>query len=138
MPTYSFKREDGDLVERKLTFQQFQQCRSGESQLSDDDGSLLVPVLSPGTKLKTVFTDGQISGGWATKTYKEKDYRKQRFQSMGRRQRDHVKVNNLIPNFQGQEASSWADVRDEVRTKVGVESAKTYDALVNQEKKVKL
>jgi hypothetical protein len=52
---------------------------------------------------------------------------------MARREKNHAFKTKLIPNLNGQEASSWKDVRDEVRTQTGDVAASTYDAHVAKE-----
>ena len=133
MPTYTFQRpSDGAMTKRKLTFAEYDQVQSGALTVTDDDGEVLKLIFNPG-KVGFSLKDGP-SGGWMSKAMKEKKYRGQRSAEMAQREKDHVFKTKLIPNLGGVEAGSWADVRDEVRTKKGALAASTYDPLVAKEK----
>lgn len=131
MPTYTFRRPDGALVSRKLTFDEYELVRSECFQAVDDDGSKLEFVFNPGS-VGFILKDGP-SGGWMSKANKENGYRQQRGAVMAERERNHVFKTKLIPNYQGQEAASWKDVRDEVRHAKGEAAARTYDGHVKAE-----
>lgn len=133
MPTYTFERPDGTRVVQKLTMTEYELVKDGTMRLVDDEGATLTLVFDPGN-LGFVMKDGP-SGGWATKAMKENRYRQARGQEMTRREKDHVHKNRLVPNYNGQEGGSWADVQDHVRMTKGEASARTYDSLVSQEKK---
>jgi hypothetical protein len=95
-----------------------------------------------------VLKDGE-SGGWVSKSQRENKYRAARSRTMDRRTRDHVKPNKLIPNYNGQVASSWKEVQDTAyqstyakvnsehgsrdAAKAAKESARTYERHVKQE-----
>lgn len=133
MPTYTFQRPDGTLVKRRLSFEEYDLVKSGDFKVLDEENQALELelVFNPG-RVGFVLKDGP-SGGWMSKGYKEKKYREHRSQVMGKRERDHVFKTKLIPNLNGQEASSWKDVRDEVRVQSGELAASTYDAHVAKE-----
>ena len=133
MPTYTFKRPyDGALTKKKLTFQEYDQIKAGTLKVTDEEGVPLELVFSPGAAT-FVLKDGP-SGGWASKALKENRYRQGHTQNMRQREKDHVFKTKLIPNLNGSEAHSWADVQDEVRSKKGVEAAKTYEPFVAKER----
>jgi hypothetical protein len=121
---------------KKLTFSQYDSMKSGEEILpctNCDKGGMLEFVFSPGD-VGFVLRDG-VHGGWVSKASRENKYRGKRRIDMTRREKDHVFKNKLIPNYKGDEASSWKDVQDEVRTKQGEASAATYDPLVAKEQR---
>lgn len=132
MPVYTFKAPDGTIFTTKMSFSDYDAVVAGDKKLVDDDGNTCELVFNPG-QVGVVFKDGE-SGGWASKAMKENKFRAGRSQEMARREKDHVFKSRLVPNFQGQEAHSWADVKDHVRTTKGVQVASTYDRLVAQEK----
>lgn len=132
MPLYTCKRPDGGVVEKRLSFSQYEACKAGTLTIADNDGSPLEIVFNPGT-LGFVMKDG-VTGGWSTKNSKESQYRKVRNTEMARREKDHVFKSSLVPNFNGQEGHSWADVQDHVRSVKGVAAANTYNKLVSKEK----
>lgn len=133
MPTYTFQRPDGSQVKRRLSFEEYDLVRSGDFKVLDEENQAveLELVFNPGG-VGFVLKDGP-SGGWMSKGYKEKKYREGRSKVMGQRERDHVFKTKLIPNLNGQEASSWKDVREEVRSKSGDAAASTYDSHVAKE-----
>lgn len=133
MPTYTFSRPDGTTLSQRLTMAEYDKVKTGELSLQDEDGQALSLVFNPGN-VGFIMRDGN-SGGWATKAMKENKYREGRGKEMTRREKSHVKVNKLVPNYNGQEGHSWSDVQDHVRSEKGREAAKTYDHLVGQEKK---
>jgi hypothetical protein len=131
MPIYTFERPDGKRFPKRLSFGDYEDIKSGEKRLVDDDGNELSLVFDPG-QVGFVLKDG-VSGGWVSKANKENNYRKAHGQEMSRRQRDHVFKTRLVPNFGGKTAHSWRDVQDHARTTKGEASAATYDHLVAQE-----
>lgn len=132
MPTYTFRKTDGELVYQRLTFAEYDELKAGTSKLLDPEGQELVLVFDA-SGVGFVMKDG-VSGGWASKALKENKHRIGRAENMKRREKDHVFKSRLVPNFQGQEAHSWDDIRDHVHTTKGAASAQTYDHLVAQEK----
>jgi hypothetical protein len=133
MPIYTFKRTtDGAVLTKRMSFSDYEAIRAGTKQVTDENGLDLEIVFNPGT-VGFVMKDG-VTGGWASKTEKERKYRVVRNSQMARREKDHVFKSRLVPNYQGEEAHSWSDVRDHVRTTKGAESASTYDSLVTKEK----
>lgn len=131
MPTYTFSRADGAQTKRRLTFGEYELVKNGDLQVVDDEGHTLALVFNP-TGVGFILKDGP-SGGWMSKGYKEKKYREDRSQVMARREKSHAFKTKLVPNLDGREASSWKDVRDEVRTQTGDVAASTYDAHVAKE-----
>ena len=132
MPTYTFKTSDGSIVSKRLSFSAYEEVKAGTQTLVSEAGEPLELVFNPGD-VGFVMKDG-ASGGWASKTGKEKKYRAERNTEMARREKDHVFKSKLVPNYQGQEAHSWADVQDHVRTTKGEYSASTYQPLVSKER----
>jgi hypothetical protein len=132
MPTYTFKRPDGVLLTRRMSFVDYEAVKAGTKQITDETGQGLEIVFNPGT-VGFLMKDG-VSGGWASKTEKEKKYRAGRNVTMARREKDHVFKSRLVPNYAGEEAHNWSDVQDHVRTTKGALAASTYDPLVTKEK----
>ena len=133
MPIYTFKRiSDGALLSKRLTFTEYDEVKSGKSSLVDDQGNTLEIVFNPGA-VGFVLKDG-VSGGWMSKANKESKFRRERGAVMAQKEKDHVFKSRLVPNYQGQEAHSWADVQDHVRSTKGVASASTYAPLVAKER----
>lgn len=133
MATYTFKHPNGTLTNKRLSFDTYEAIKAGTQRLVDDQGVELELVFNPGS-VGFVLKDG-VSGGWASKALKENKYRAERSQTMARRERDHAPKTRLIPNFEGQEAHSWADVRDHARTTRGEAAAATYASHVAKESK---
>lgn len=131
MPTYTFKRTDGVVLTRRMSFVDYEAVKAGTKQITDDGLNLEI-VFNPGT-VGFVMKDG-VSGGWASKTEKEKKYRAGRNVQMARREKDHVFKSRLIPNYAGEEAHNWSEVQDHVRSTKGALAASTYDPLVTKEK----
>lgn len=135
MPTYTFRRiSDGAVVLKRLSFAEYDAVKAGTSLVTDDQGETLEIVFNPGN-VGFVLKDG-VSGGWASKANKENKYRRERGASMAKREKDHVFKSRLVPNYQGQEAQSWAEVQDHVRSTNGSAAASTYEPLVSKERKV--
>lgn len=133
MPTYTFKRTtDGALLSRRLSFTEYDSVKRGDTQLVDDAGAPLEIVFNPGT-VGFVLKDG-VSGGWMSKANKENKFRRARGTAMASKEKDHVFKSRLVPNYKGEEAHSWADVQDHVRSTKGVAAASTYAPLVAKEK----
>lgn len=132
MPIYSFKRPDGTMLTKRLSFSDYDRVQTGELQVKDDQGTLLELVFDPGN-VGFVLKDG-VSGGWISKVNKESKYRTARNQVMARREKDHVFKPKLVPNYNGEEAHSWSEVQDHVRTTKGAAAASTYDQLVTKER----
>jgi hypothetical protein len=133
VPTYTFQRPDGSRVKRRLTFDEYELVKSGDFKVLDTENQALeLELVFNPSGIGFVLKDGP-SGSWMSKGYKEKKYRAQRSQVMAHRERNHVFKTKLIPNLNGQEASTWKDVRDEVRSKSGEAAASTYDAHVAKE-----
>lgn len=131
MPMYTFRRADGATTKRKLSFDEYELIRSGDFHVVDDEGQPLEMVFNP-TGLGFVLKDGP-SGGWMSKAHKENGYRSKRSGVMATREKDNVFKTRLIPNYRGQEAESWREVRDEVRLQAGEAAASTYDHHVKEE-----
>lgn len=132
MPTYTFRSPAGELVTKRLSFTAYEAVKAGTEVIRDQEGQALELVFNPGD-VGFVMKDG-VSGGWASKVNKERQYRTTRSQQMARREKDHVFKSRLVPNYQGQEAHSWSDVQDHVRSTKGQQAARTYDPLVSKER----
>jgi hypothetical protein len=134
MPTYTFiKPSDGSQVMKRLSFSEYEAVKAGEKAIQDASGEALTIVFNPG-QVGFVLKDGE-SGGWASKTEKERKYRTVHTADMARREKDHVFKSRLVPNYNGQEAHCWADVQDHVRTTKGKLAASTYNSHVKEERK---
>lgn len=131
MPMYTLKSVDGNLVNRRLSFSEYDAVKAGTSQLHDDEGRPLELVFNPGS-IGFVLKDG-ASGGWMTKVNKESQFRQKRGAQMARREKDHVFKSRIVPNYAGQEAHTWSDVQDHVRSTKGDLAASTYDSHVLKE-----
>ncbi len=132
MPTYTFRRMDGTTLNRRLSFTEYEEVKSGDKKLVDADGADLALVFDP-SGMNFILKDGE-SGGWASKAMKENKHRVARREAVAKRERDHVFKSRLVPNYQGKEAHCWDDVRDHVHVTKGEVAAQTYDHLVAQEK----
>jgi hypothetical protein len=131
MPMYTFKSPGGQSFVKRLSFSDYEAVQAGDKKIVDEEGRECVLIFDPG-QVGFVLKDGE-SGGWASKAQKENKYRKGRGKEMRRRERDHAPKTRLIPNYEGQEAHTWEDVRDHVRTEKGEAAAGTYDQLVTKE-----
>lgn len=148
MPTYSTLCKSCETVaDKRLSFHDYEAVKTGKLPLKCSCGGSVQLEFSPET-VSFILKDGE-SGGWATKAGKENKYRAKRRTVMAQRERDHVRPNKLLPNFQGKPAASWADAKDaayqstydKVKGEHGAkdaavaasESAKTYDRYVKQE-----
>lgn len=131
MPRYTFESPDGQRFTHRLSFADFKAIQAGEKKLLDDDDNELKLVFDPGA-VGFVMKDG-VSGGWPSKTAKERAYRQNRSGVMAKRERDNVFKPRLVPNYEGKEAHSWADVQDHVHTTDGAAAASTYNHLVAKE-----
>jgi hypothetical protein len=132
MPVYTFECPDGTRFTHRLSIAEFKAIRDGEAVLLDEDDNDLRLVFDPG-KISFTLKDGE-SGGWPSRTSKERAYRRQRYEEMGQRQRDHAPRTRLVPNHKGNIADKWADVQDYVRTTKGEAASISYDRLVAKER----
>ena len=134
MPVYKTKCSECSASDDvRMTFSEYDLVRTGQSGIACGVcGSPVELAFAPGN-IGFGFKEGE-SGGWPTKSLKENTYRAARSSVMSRRERDHVFKPRLVPNYQGQEAASWKEVRDHVQSAKGSESASTYDPLVKSEK----
>lgn len=130
MPTYTFKRPDGTLLQRRLRFAEYELIRSGDFRM-EEAGEPLELVFNP-TGASFVLKDGP-SGGWMSKANKEAGFRSARGVEMARREKDHVFRSRLVPNYKGQEADTWREAREEARKDSGLAAASTYDRHVRKE-----
>lgn len=134
MPTYeTICTQCGVKADRRLTFSTFDQVKAGTQEIQCSAcGAKVEFAFSPGA-LGFILKEGP-SGGWATKSIKENQYRKKRGVVMGKRQRDHVRTPKLQPNYRGEETSTWKEAQEAVRKDKGDLAASTYAALVSKEK----
>ncbi len=83
-----------------------------------------------------VPTDASVSlkgVGWVSRDTVESKNRAARVAAVGKKQRDHVKPLELVPNYKGDEAHTWRDVQDHVRSTKGDLAASTYQPMVSKE-----
>lgn len=86
------------------------------------------------TTVHFVLKDGP-SGSWPSKGDKIKRQRIKASVDAKRRQDERYKNSSLVPNFKGRQTESWREAREEALKEKGLESAATYDPLVNSEVK---
>jgi len=111
MPVYDTQCKTCQKHEtRKLSFEQYEEVKSGSVALACACGGKPDLVFDP-SAVSFVLKDGE-AGGWISKATKENKYRAARRQVIGRRERDHVKPKRLVPNHNGQVASSWSEAKD--------------------------
>lgn len=112
MPNYNTQCPQCSKSEsRKLTFQEYDQVKSGAcTLLACQCGAIPALIFDPAT-VSFVLKDGE-SGGWVSKAAKENKYRAARRNVMARREKDHVTPKKLVPNYNGQIASSWSEAKD--------------------------
>jgi hypothetical protein len=132
MPIYTFECPDGSRFTKRLSMADYEAIKSGKKALLDSDDNELKLVFDPG-RVSFTLKDGE-SGGWPTRTSKERKFRRRRYKEMGRRQDEHAPKTRLVPNHGGQLADKWEDVQDHVRTTDGEAAAMTYDHLVAGER----
>jgi hypothetical protein len=131
MPTYEIVCEKCDIkLDKRLTFSEFDEVKSGSKELACVCGLPLRFGFAPGT-LGFIMKEGP-SGGWATKSIKENQYRKQRGAVMKQRQKDHVLTPKLQPNYKGEETGTWREAKESARKDKGDLSASTYDAHISK------
>ena len=125
----------------RFTFDEYDSIKLGTKTLecAACQGRVVLE-FNPG-EVNFVLKDGE-SGGWTSKANKENKYRVGRRAVMERRQRDHAPNPKLIPNFAGDQASSWREAKsmafekayEETRdASAATQSAATYDPLVQKE-----
>lgn len=134
MPIYTFECPDGSRLQKRLSLADFEAVRIGEKALVDDQDNELKLVFDPGA-ISFTLKDGE-SGGWPSRTNRERVYRERRYREMGVRQDRHAPKTKLIPNYEGKITDRWSDVQDHVRSVKGEAAAMTYDPLVAKEKVV--
>ncbi len=134
MPTYTILcPECGTQADKRLSFAEYDNVKAGTHVIPCGTcGSNSEISFNPG-KVSFVLKDGE-SGGWATKTIKEKTYRSNRRDEMARRERDHVFKPKLQPNYAGVETGTWREAQEMARKEGGNDSASSYDSLVSKEK----
>lgn len=133
MPTYQIEcLECGSTRDQRLTFAEYDKVKTEETTLQCENCGLPAKIgFSPGN-LGFILREGE-SGGWASKSIKENNYRKKRRQEMARREKDHVFKSTLQPNYKGVETGTWKEAQELARKSVGSESATTYEPLVKKE-----
>ncbi len=86
--------------------------------------------------VQVAFKDGP-SGGWPSKANHFKEYRRKQSERMEKRQKDrygHLRT-DAIPNYGGKETGTWQEAQFQALKEKGAESAATFKAKVDQEKK---
>ena len=116
-------------TEIKLSFSDYDAVKIGTKLLecSSCQGKVVID-FDPGN-VGFIFNDGE-SGGWQSKAIKENKYRKDHWGVMGRKKKDHVFQQKLIPNFDGKETSSWREAKADAVKELGPSAAKSYDPLI--------
>jgi len=110
-----------------------------KKNLSISDRDILIPC-SCGKDMARVFNTGDVNfslkgWGWTGQDYKEKRVRAKRSVEMALKQHERYGEGpKLIPNYNGQEAKSWEDVRDQAVSEKGSDSAALYRDLIGKEK----
>lgn len=138
MPIYTFQCKDCSLEYHPLlSFSDYENYKKCDPDLGvvfcDSCGGTCRPVFDPGD-FGATFKEGE-TGGWASKTIKERALREKRWDHLGRKKKEHVKPQGLVPNYEGQAHDRWTDVQDHVRIKHGDDVAKSYDPFVKKESK---
>jgi hypothetical protein len=119
--------------DRRLPFSEFDKVQAGTQELKCSGCEAKVEfAFSPGT-LGFILKEGP-SGGWASKSIKENQYRKARASIMGKRQKDHVRTPKLQPNYKGEETGTWREAQEQVRKDKGDLAASSYENLVKKER----
>lgn len=148
MPVYDTRCEGCEATTaRKLSYAEYDEVSTGRVRMGCSCGGRLELVFEP-SAVSFVLRDGE-AGGWISKATKENKYRSTRRAEMGRREREHVKPNRLVPNYNGAIAGSWAEAKDaayqstyqrvnrehgaRTAASVATEAARTYDAHVKRE-----
>ena len=149
MPIYETHCKACDKTEpRKVSFREYDQIQAGALTLECECGKGSLDLVFDPAAVSFVLKDGE-SGGWVCKATKENKHRAARREVMGRRQRDHVNPNKLIPNYQGQVAGSWEEAKDAAyqstyqkvkrehgerdAAKAATQAAKTFDKHIKRE-----
>jgi hypothetical protein len=134
MPTYSVRcLECGADYSKRLSFADYDKVKSGESFIACKSCQGRAELAFDPGRVAFVLKEGE-SGGWASKSIKENEYRAKRRDVMARRERDHVFKNTLQANYDGVETGSWRDAQELARKEKGSEAAASYDPLVTREK----
>lgn len=133
MPTYQVEcHECGRVESRRLSYSEYDQVTAGSKALECTGCQKPAQLgFAPGN---VSFVLKEVAGGWASKGYKENDYRKKRAAVMDKRKRDHVKPQTLQPNYKGQETGTWREAQEAARQDKGDNAASTYVPLVSKER----
>ena len=134
MPLYKLScSECGEILDKKLSFSQYDEVKLGQSVVDCPScAKAMSLVFAPG-RLGMVMKEG-LSGGWTTKSEKERKYRDNRHQAMGKRQKDNVFEPSLQPNYNGEETGTWKEAQEVARKVGGDTAAATYAPVVAKEK----
>ena len=133
MPTYSLVCfECGHTSDQHMTFSQYDAVKAGTDVLLCASCGKNMAIDFQPQGVSFVLKEGP-SGGWVTKSNKERTYRARRNQVMARRERDHVFKNHLQPNYNGAETGSWREAQAMARSEKGEKVAATYSDLVAKE-----
>lgn len=132
MPIYTYMCPDSHTCQFLLSFKQKEDPGSAGCTCPTCGSKDLTPVFDPGD-FGAILRDGE-SGSWASKALKEKAVRARRWAALGQKTKDHVRPNNLVPNYNGQIHDRWSDIQDHVRSKEGAEAASSYAPFVEKEK----
>lgn len=135
MPTYQFScLSCGSKFDIKLSFSAHTEVKEGRAtEVCKSCSGPMALEFAPGN-LRMVMKEGP-SGGWESKASKERKYREDRYEKMGKKQKDSHFVPTLQPNYQGEETGTWRGAQEAARKDKGDEAAAQYAPLVSQEKK---
>jgi hypothetical protein len=83
------------------------------------------------------FTTDDVSfcfrgDAWSDKNYREKEYRKRRSAYMDQRMKTNHKKPTLVPNYKGETAQTWEEVRDAAAA--DGKNTLTYEPLIRRER----
>jgi predicted nucleic acid-binding Zn ribbon protein len=112
-----------------------------ESVSIEGRDTILIQCSACNMRMERVFNLGKVNvsmrgWGWTGQDYKEKRKREQHSVDMAIKQNDRYgSGSKLVPNYNGKEADSWEQIRDEAVFKSGAQVAPQYDTLIREERK---
>lgn len=117
------------------------ECECGEVRkenlpVSERDSEI---ICSCGKSMNRVINSGAINfslkgWGWTGRDYKEKRIREKRSLDMALKQHERYgDGDKLVPNYNGREADSWKEVRDQAVFEKGAQVSNQYESLINKE-----
>jgi len=121
---YTFECECGEMTKKNLS-------------VEERDSEIL---CSCGNQMDRVFNPGSVNfslkgWGWTGRDWKEKRAREQRSVDMALKQNERYGEGaKLVPNYKGQKADSWEQVRDQAVMEKGSQVAAQYQPLIEKER----